>query len=138
MQRQLPRPAAIAVTCATANKSQRKLPAVKRSLAGLPVHRAPGALPWQPRRRHDARLLSNDCRCAGGLLVVPVLQPETDNIPFGLALSWQRQSAACGPVSNSHAVLEDDLYELQYVLDGQGEVNILQEYLAPELQWLCH
>ena len=61
-----------------------------------------------------------------------MLQPENDNIPFGLALSWQRQSAACHPVSSGHAVVEDDLYELQYVLDGKGEVSVFQEVPAPE------
>ena len=59
-----------------------------------------------------------------------MLQPETDNIPFGLALSLQRQSAACHPLSSNHDLLKDDLYELQYVLDGTGEVNVLQELLS--------
>ena len=68
-----------------------------------------------------------DAVCAGGLLVVPVLQPEDDSIPFGLALSWQRQSASCRPVSSDHVVMDDDLYELQYVLDGKGEVSVHQE-----------
>lgn len=60
-----------------------------------------------------------------------MLQPENDNIPFGLALSWQRQSAACHPVNSDHTVV-DDLYELQYVLDGKGEVSVFQEGPAPE------
>lgn len=54
-------------------------------------------------------------------MIVPVLQPESDHIPFGLALSWQRQSAACHPASNDLGH-QDDLYELQYVLDGEGEL----------------
>ena len=65
-------------------------------------------------------------------MVVPVLQPESDNIPFGLALSWQRQSAACHPLSSNHTVMEEHLYELQYVLDGKGEVRVYQEVSAPE------
>lgn len=96
--RPVPCPSAGAVASATVSRSPRKLPAVKRSLAGLPVHRAPG-----------------------GLLVVPVLQPVNDHIPFGLALSWQRQTGACLPASSDPA-LQTDLYELQYVLDGQGEL----------------
>lgn len=84
---------------ATASRARQKLPAVRRSLAGLPVHRAPG-----------------------GLLIVPVLQPATDNIPFGLALSLQSQASASLPgVGTEHD--QEDLYELQYVLEGQGELR---------------
>ncbi|KAL0044845.1 hypothetical protein WJX82_011367 [Trebouxia sp. C0006] len=83
---------------ATAVRARQKLPAVRRSLAGLPVHRAPG-----------------------GLLIVPVLQPSADNIPFGLALSFQSQASASLPgVGAEHD--QEDLYELQYVLEGQGEL----------------
>ena len=63
-----------------------------------------------------------------------MLQPETDNIPFGLALSWHRQSAVCHPVTSDHAPLDDDLYELQYVLDGEGEVSVSEKLSAPEVQ----
>ncbi|KAL0039453.1 hypothetical protein WJX79_008848 [Trebouxia sp. C0005] len=84
---------------ATATRAQQKLPAVRRSLAGLPVHRAPG-----------------------GLLIVPVLQPAADNIPFGLALSLQSQASAGLPgVGAEHD--QADLYELQYVLEGQGKLR---------------
>lgn len=55
--------------------------------------------------------------------MVPVLQPSTDNIPFGLAFSWQRHSAASQTPSRHHIEQQDDLYELQYVLDGEGEVS---------------
>ena len=62
------------------------------------------------------------CNPAGGLLVVPVLQPTADNIPFGLALSLQ--SRVCASVCG--ASVEDgqqDLYELQYVLEGTGQAS---------------
>jgi hypothetical protein len=56
------------------------------------------------------------------LLIVPVLQPSADNIPFGLALSFQSQASASLPgVGAEHD--QEDLYELQYVLEGQGEAS---------------
>ena len=67
---------------------------------------------------------------SGGLLVVPVLQPSTDNIPFGLAFSWQRHSARSGTPTSHDSEPQDDLYELQYVLDGEGEVSGFLELLA--------
>ena len=116
---------------------QHRLPAVRRSLAGLPVHRAEG------EHRRASRSIDNTWLIvptpAGGLLVVPVLTPSTDNIPFGLALSWQRLSSAAGAPSRHYAE-QEDLYELQYVLDGEGEVkvhpNSSQHQLVPlpELQ----
>lgn len=127
--------------CATANQAQQKLPVVKRSLAGLPVHRAQGStsgakvlLPGM------LRLVSVLLTCAGGLLVIPVLQPSTDNIPFGLALSWQRQSAAAHSVSSTPPYLQNDLYELQYVLDGEGEVTNFQKSAAGKIgaRFLTH
>lgn len=53
---------------------------------------------------------------------MPVLQPTADSIPFGLALSLQNRvcSSVCG------ASIEDgqqDLYELQYVLEGTGQLH---------------
>lgn len=137
MQCRLPRSSAVAVPPEPASRSKPKLLAVRRSLAGLPVHRAPGAPPRLSGCGRDACLSTSRCG-AGGLLVVPVLQPESDNIPFGLALSWQRQSAACHPPSSNHAVMEEDLYELQYVLEGKGEVRVCQEVSAPELEAHSH
>lgn len=94
---------------ATASRARQKLPAVRRSLAGLPVHRAPG-----------------------GLLIVPVLQPAADNIPFGLALSLQSQAIASLPgIGAEHE--QEDLFELQYVLEGQGEASTASK-TPPEVE----
>ena len=62
------------------------------------------------------------CDPAGGLLVVPVLQPKADNIPFGLALSLQ--SRFCASVCEASVEEgQQDLYELQYVLEGTGQAS---------------
>lgn len=56
------------------------------------------------------------------MLIVPVLQPSADSIPFGLALSFQSQASESLPgVGAEHD--QEDLYELQYVLEGQGEAS---------------
>lgn len=109
---------------ATASRARQKLPAVRRSLAGLPVHRAPGLCSNSSalRLRHVRGRKNKYWYSAGGLLIVPVLQPAADNIPFGLALSLQSQASASLPgVGAQHD--QEDLYELQYVLEGQGEAS---------------
>lgn len=62
--------------------------------------------------------------------MAPVLQPQVDDIPFGLAISLQTLTAQSQqPIS----AREDDLYELQYVLEGTGEVQ-----RAFEASFSCH
>lgn len=93
------------------------------------MHRAPGGEPGSLVGTVTLVLWPANSCYAGGLLVVPVLQPDSDQIPFGLALSWQRQSAACHPASNDLGH-KHELYELQYVLDGEGEVSVPWELNA--------
>ena len=62
-------------------------------------------------------------RGAGGSLVVPVLQPGIDKIPFGLALTLQPGSTAPQQTKSLQGKL-DDLFELQYVLEGNGQASI--------------
>ena len=66
------------------------------------------------------------------MLIVPVLQPAADNIPFGLALSLQSQASVSLPgVGAEHD--QEDLYELQYVLEGQGEASTASK-TPPEVE----
>ena len=62
---------------------------------------------------------------AGGSLVVPVLQPDLDKIPFGLALTLQPGSTAPQQTKSLQGKL-DDLFELQYVLEGNGQASNVQ------------
>lgn len=108
------------------------LTAVRRSLAGLPLHRSEGT-PVFTRNRHIpsylVQLAGEQAKqqerylSAGGLLIAPVLQPQGDNIPFGLALTLHSQAQ-----QDQQAVLprEDNLYELQYILEGKGQVSFMK------------
>ena len=109
----------------TVSRPRQELTAVRTSLAGLPLHQAsgqtgPDLLPVGRERQFALPSTHLHCKCTGGRLVAPVLLPQTDNIPFGLAISLQTQTAdSQRPIS----AIEDDLYELQYVLEGNGEVR---------------
>lgn len=72
--------------------------AVKKSIAGLPVHRL------------------NPGRCT-----IPVLHPQQDGLPFSMTL--ELYSSCNAPCSSAMADKPDqDFFSLQYILDGTGQV----------------
>ncbi|KAK9845105.1 hypothetical protein WJX74_010662 [Apatococcus lobatus] len=82
--------------------SQPEQAAVCRSLAGLNIHTI------------------DDGRC-----VVPILRPGTGSLPFGMALELHtaQQPSAAGPAQLSCSTnVQQDLYELHYILSGSGQV----------------
>ncbi len=77
--------------------------------------------------------------------MVPVLQPAADSIPFGLALSLQGEAVDTLQASSLQNG-PNDLYELQYVLDGEGEasknssrtaVSAAVKFAKPALKAVC-
>lgn len=69
------------------------------------------------------KIHNKTCFLADGLLVVPVLQPAADNLPFGLALSLQSQVIVSQQPSSFQTGHDDDVFELQYVLEGAGQAS---------------
>ena len=122
---------------AAASKPRTAVAAVRRSLVGLPLHRSAGTPVLLHRglmslacERTKQRA---SCLSAGGLLIAPVLQPQTDNIPFGLVLTLHSQAQ-----KHQQAVLphDDNLYELQYVLEYYS-LSIRLQFSFFEQHWLC-
>lgn len=77
-----------------------KQTAVKKALAGLPVHKV-----------------------GNGKFTVPVLQPRQDGLPFSMSLDLYQSNH----LSSSSSVAErpdKDIFSLQYVLDGTGQVSL--------------
>ena len=62
----------------------------------------------------------------GGRMLVPLLQPVADELPFAVALELHTccdgDASAAEPVSNSQA--EDSSFQLHYVLQGQAQVGL--------------
>ena len=68
-------------------------------------------------------------RPADGRRVVPILRPGTGSLPFGMALELHTAQQAATP-SPSHLAcstdVQQDLYELHYILSGSGQVLLLR------------
>ena len=82
-----------------AQVSMKRQSAVKKSLAGLPIHKV------------------SDSKCT-----IPVLQSRQDGLPFSMSLDLYRSS---NEVTRSDIAEkpDQDIFSLRYVLDGTGQVE---------------
>ena len=76
---------------------------------------------------------------ADGRHIVPILRPEHDSLPFGMALELHAacvHSAAARQPHPSSADILPDLYVLHYILSGCGEV-LHHSHVAERIVLLC-
>ena len=96
-----------------AAQTVRMLPqkAIKKAIAGLPVH-----------------------RMSPGRSTIPLLQPQQDELPFSLTLDLY--SPCNTPCSSEMADRPDqEFFSLQYILDGTGQVRLSNVQLKTLLLW---